>query len=116
MTKKKICDVLHSKILHGIRASLMQNNFHCFLQLIPLVIWFLLLDFLRHAVKVRNFKECCLQVHEEMVEYSTNDPVQISSSVYSFIFHEVVFHEDNIRVIAINTVEEKTFHLIIILP
>ena len=37
-----------------------------------------------------------------MVEDSTNDPTQLSSSV---------FHEDNIRVAAINTVEENIFHL-----
>ena len=61
--------------------------------------------------KLRNFKECCLQVHEEKVEDSTNDPVQLSSSMDSSLFHEVVFHEDNIQVVAINIVEENTFHL-----
>ena len=111
MTQKKICDVVHSKILHGIRSSLMQNNFHCCFQLLPLVIWFCLLAFLKHAVEVRNFKECCLHVHEEMVEYSTNDPVQLSSSVASSILHEFVFLEDHIQVGAINTVEEKIFHV-----
>ena len=108
---QKICDVVHSKILHGIKASLMQNNFHCCFQLLPLVIWFLLLAFLKYVVEVRNFKECCLQVHEEMVKDSKNDPVQISSSVASSVFDEVIFHEDNIRATAINTVEEKVFHL-----
>ena len=41
-----------------------------------------------------------------MVEYSTNDAIQLSSSVASSIFHE-----DNIRVASINIVEEKIFHL-----
>ena len=41
-----------------------------------------------------------------MVEDSTNDPVQLSSSVASS-----VFHEDSIRVASINTIEEKIFHL-----
>ena len=41
-----------------------------------------------------------------MVEDSTNDPIQLSSSVASSIFHE-----DNIRVASINIVEEKIFHL-----
>ena len=41
-----------------------------------------------------------------MVEDSTNDPVQLSSSVASSIFHE-----DNIRVVSINNVEENIFHL-----
>ena len=91
MTQNFCCDVVHSKILHGIRVSMMQNNFHSCFQLLPLVIWFRLLAFLRHAVKVRNFKECCLHVHEEMVEYSTNDLVQLSSSV----LHEFVFLEDH---------------------
>ena len=84
----------------------MQINFHCCFQLLPLVISFHLLSFLRHDAKVRNFKECCLHVHEEMVEDSTNYPVQLSSFVASF-----VLHEDNIRVIAINTFEEKIFHV-----
>ena len=78
----------------------MQNNFHCCFQLLPLVIWFFPLDFLKHVVEVRNFKECCLQVHEEMVECSINDLVHLSSSVDSS-----VFHEDNIGVVAINIVE-----------
>ena len=104
---QNICfDVVHYKILHGIRARLMQNNSHCCFQLLPLVIWFFLLAFLKHVVKVRNFKECCLHVHEEMVEDSKNYPVQISSFVASF-----VLHEDNIWVTAINTFEEKIFHV-----
>ena len=63
-------------------------------------------DFLTHAVRVRNFQECCLQVHEEMVEDSKNDLAQLSSSMDSFIFHEY-----NIWAVAINTVEENIFHL-----
>ena len=92
MNRKFFCDVVHSKILHGIISSLMQNNLHCCFQLLILFIWFQLLAFLKDVVKVRNFKECCLQVHEEMVEYSTNDPAQFSSFVDSSFFHEVVFH------------------------
>ena len=110
MTQNFCCDVVHSKILQGIRASLMQNNFHRCFQLLPLVIWFRLLAFLRHAVKVRNFKECCLHVHEEMVEYSTSDPVQLSSSVASSVLHEFVFLEDHIRV-ALQQILELTSHL-----
>ena len=34
------CDVVHSKILHGIRTSLMQNNFKFCFHLLPLVILF----------------------------------------------------------------------------
>ena len=41
-----------------------------------------------------------------MVKYSTNDSVQLSSSMASSIFHE-----DNIQVFSINIVEEKIFHL-----
>ena len=106
MTQNFCYDVVHSKILHGIKAIMMPNNFHCCFQLLPLVIWFRLLAILEHTVEVRNLKECCLQVHEEMVEYSTNHPVQLSSSVASS-----VFHEDNIRAASINTVEEKIFHI-----
>ena len=46
-----------------------------------------------------------------MVEDSTNDPVQLSSFVDSSVFHYVVFHEDKIQDVSINTVEEKIFHL-----
>ena len=90
---------------------MMQNNFHCCFQLLPLVIWFRLLAFTKHVVEVRNFKECCLQLHEEMVEYSTNDPVQVSSSMASTLFHEAFFHEDNIQVVSINIVEEYILHI-----
>ena len=41
-----------------------------------------------------------------MVEDSTNAPVQISSYVASF-----VFHEDSIQVFASNTIKENIFHL-----
>ena len=41
-----------------------------------------------------------------MVKDSKNDPVQISSSVASS-----VFHEDSIGVVATNTIEEKIFHI-----
>ena len=54
------CDVVYSKILHGIIASLMQRNFHCCFHLLPLVTWFHPLSFLNHVVEVNNFKECCL--------------------------------------------------------
>ena len=41
-----------------------------------------------------------------MVEDSTNDPIQLSSSMVSY-----VFIKDNIQFITINIIEENTFHI-----
>ena len=60
VNQKFHCDVVHSKMLHCIKATLNQNNFHYCFQLLPFVIWFRLLAFLKHVFGVRNFKECCL--------------------------------------------------------
>ena len=51
-----------------------------------------------------------VQNEEEVDIYSTNDPTRVSSSVASSLFQESNFHEYNIRVAAINTVEELSLH------
>ena len=55
-------------------------------------------------------QEAVRNEEEEVAKDSANDPTQVSSSMASSPCQEVIFHEDNIHVLAITTNEELYIH------